>query len=83
MKNRVEDVVELRLKDGQSFINYRDSLNRILKEYKTLDRKVITEIQRDIIEPELHSIERTISLNKSSLYTIEYWKGKFKRLYKK
>ena len=83
MINRVEDVVELRLKDGQSFINYRDSLNRILKEYKTLDRKVITEIQRDIIEPELHSIERTISLNKSSLYTIEYWKGKFKRLYKK
>lgn len=64
---RVEDIVELRLKDGQSFVNYRDSLNRILKDYKKLDRKAITEIQRDIIDPELHSIERTISLNRSSL----------------
>ena len=64
---RVEDIVELRLKDGQSFVNYRDSLNRILKDYKKLDRKAITEIQRDIIEPDLHSIERTISSNRSSL----------------
>ena len=38
-----------------------------MKDFKKLDRKAITEIQRDIINPELHSIERTISSNRSSL----------------
>lgn len=63
----VKDVVELRMKDGESFAAYRSKMNSILDGYDCLDRNTINDIQKDIIFPQLDSIESTISRNRKAL----------------
>lgn len=63
----INDIVTLRKKDGESFDVYRDNINSILKKYDTLDSKAMLEIQRDIINPELHKIKHTITNSKKSI----------------
>lgn len=64
---RIDDIIQLREKDGQSFLVYKDKINKILKSYDKLDRKAILDIQRDIINPELHLMERSIKNNRKNL----------------
>lgn len=63
----INDIIDLRKKDGEAFLVYRDNINKILKTCDTFDSKVMMDIQRDIINPELHEIKRTIKNNRNSL----------------
>ena len=46
---------------------YRSKMNSILSEYDKLDRKRMSEIQKDVIRPELDAMEQTLCKNKKSL----------------
>jgi hypothetical protein len=63
----IDDIIYLRQKDGESFDIYRDSINKLLRTYNTLDRYSILEVQRDIIDPELHKIKSVIKRNKNKI----------------
>lgn len=63
----IEEIVNLRQKDGAAFDGYRSKMNAILDEFEKLDRKAIMDIQRDLIIPELDAMEQTIYRNKKAL----------------
>lgn len=64
---KIEDIVNLRKKDGEAFEGYRSKMNAILDTYDKLDRKALTDIQKDIIIPELDAMEQAIYRNKKAL----------------
>lgn len=64
---QIEDIVNLREKDGEVFEGYRSKMNSILNTYDKLDRKTILDIQKDIILPELDTMEQVIYRNKKAL----------------
>lgn len=64
---QIEDIVNLREKDGEAFEGYRSKMNSILNTYDKLDRKTISDIQKDIILPELDTMEQVIYRNKKAL----------------
>lgn len=64
---QIEDIVNLREKDGEVFEGYRSKMNSILNTYDKLDRKTISDIQKDIILPELDTMEQVIYRNKKAL----------------
>ena len=63
----IEEIVNLRQKDGEAFLGYRSKMNAILDKFEKLDRKALIDIQRDIIIPELDAMEQTIYRNKQAL----------------
>ncbi len=63
----INDIIDLRKKDGEAFLVYRDNINKILKTNDILDSKVMMDIQRDYINPELHEIKRTIKNNRNGI----------------
>lgn len=60
-------IIKLRQSDGMAFKGYRSKMNSILSEYDKLDRKRMSEIQKDVIRPELDAMEQTLCKNKKSL----------------
>ena len=54
-------------RDGEVFEGYRSKMNSILNTYDKLDRKTISDIQKDIILPELDTMEQVIYRNKKAL----------------
>lgn len=63
----IEKIVKLRQTDGEAFDGYRSKMNAILDTFDTLDRKAILDVQRDIIIPELDTMEQVIYRNKQAL----------------
>jgi len=60
----LKKVIELRLKDGEAFIIYRDSMRRLFNEVKSEDPKIIREAFNDIVAPEIVKIQRLIRLHR-------------------
>lgn len=60
-------IVELRIKDGESFNTYRDSLTKLINQKSNHTAKELKEMFRDQINPELNKIEQTIKRNKKNL----------------
>ncbi|MPN01355.1 hypothetical protein SDC9_148564 [bioreactor metagenome] len=63
----IESIINLRKNNEDSFTIYRDSINHFLKDTKNFNQKMIAELQRDVIAPEIHKMEQTIKLNKKAL----------------
>ena len=63
----LDKIIKLRQSDGMAFKGYRSKMNSILSEYDKLDRKRMSEIQKDVIRPELDAMEQTLCKNKKSL----------------
>ena len=63
----LDNIIKLRQSDGMAFKGYRSKMNSILSEYDKLDRKRMSEIQKDVIRPELDAMEQTLCKNKKSL----------------
>lgn len=64
---KIEEIINLRKKDGEAFDGYRSKMNAILDTFDKLDQKTIADIQRDIILPELDSMKQAIYRNKQAL----------------
>lgn len=63
----IEKIVNLRLKDGEAFSVYRDSLSSVVKGNHNYNSKELKGIFRDKINPELNKIEQTIKRNRKHL----------------
>lgn len=63
----IESIIALRKTDEDAFVVYRDSINNILKDISNIDQKSILDLQRDIIQPEIHKMKQTIKNNKKAL----------------
>lgn len=63
----LDKIVELRIKEGEAFSVYRDSLNSVVKDKTNYSTKELKELFRDKINPELNKIEQTIKRNKKQL----------------
>src|SRR5699024_12851615 len=57
----INKVVDLRLKDGESFKVYRDTLNEELRKLKNPTDSEIIDFQQDIIQPNLNKINLTLN----------------------
>ncbi|WHX29180.1 hypothetical protein QNK09_19005 [Brevibacillus agri] len=63
----INKIVELRLKDGESFAVYRDTLTSIINDRTDYTLKELKEIYKEKIYPELNKINLTIKRNKKNL----------------
>lgn len=66
-KVNINSILELRIKDGESFQLYRDTLNRELKKLKNPNENEIIDFQRDIIQPELNKMNLVLKNHKKHL----------------
>ncbi|WP_066687910.1 hypothetical protein [Christensenella intestinihominis] len=74
---KIENIVKLRLDEGESFKVYRDSINKILQG-QNRDKKEIKDIRRDIIMPEINKINLVLKNNKKALlgsvaFDLAFW----------
>lgn len=63
----IDSIVKLRKSNEDSFVIYRDSINKFLKKSNNLDQKLIEELQCDLIDPEIHKMQQTIRQNRKAL----------------
>lgn len=57
----ISDIIELREKDNESFINYRYEIQNLHKEFKKDTSLNAGEYFKDIIRPKLNEIDRTVT----------------------
>lgn len=62
-------LIELRQKCPEEFKNYRDTLERVLRQSNELNSKELLEIVKDEIQPEINSIDVLLKKNKRNLGT--------------
>lgn len=63
-----KDLIRLRKEEGEAFQVYRDSLNKLLDDFKETEPDKIKQALADVIKPELHKIEKKISDSKKLLF---------------
>jgi len=61
------NIVKLRQNEGEAFKVYRDSINHVLMDHQKAGLQTLNEIQRDIIDPEIHKMEQTLKTEKKVL----------------
>jgi len=57
----IEDVLELRKKDGEAFVNYRYEMQKLYSKIDSIEGKNIGEYFGDIIKPKLNQIDITVA----------------------
>jgi len=57
---RLEKLVQLRQKEGEAFLVYRDALHKTLVRAPSLGPKEMRQMIDDEVRPEIHKIERTV-----------------------
>lgn len=65
---KYEDLIKLRKEEGEAFEVYRDSLNKLLDDFSETEPDKIKQALSDVINPELHKIEKKISDSKKLLF---------------
>lgn len=60
----LSDLVDLREKEGEAFLVYRDAINSVIKSIDSTEARDYVEAYRDKIEPELHKINLTVKNSK-------------------
>lgn len=63
----IDTIIQLRLNDGEAFDAYRSKMNSVLDTFDKLDKNSLTDVQRDIIIPELDSMNQVIYRNRQAL----------------
>lgn len=64
---KISDIIELRMKEGESFKVYRDKLNKELRKLDNPTKSEAIDFQRDIIQPEINKMNLTLKNNKKFL----------------
>lgn len=60
----IEKIVDLRLKDGESFKVYRNTLNKEIKKLRNLSENEMADFYQDIIQPDIDNMNRTLKNHK-------------------
>lgn len=60
----ISNIVELRMKEGESFKVYRDKLNKELRKLNNPSKNEIKDLQLDIIQPEINKMNLALKNNK-------------------
>lgn len=63
----ISKIIELRMKEGESFKVYRDKLNKELKILNNPNESEIKDIQNDIVQPEINKMNLALKNNKKIL----------------
>ena len=66
-KVRIEKLIELRQKEPEAFITYRNSVDSLLNKSKSLNSKEMKEAFKDEIQPSIDKMKQTINLNKRKI----------------
>lgn len=66
-KVKIEKLIELRDKEPESFVNYRNSLDSLLDKSKGLSEKEIQEAFKDEIQPRIDQMNQTIKINRNKI----------------
>lgn len=64
---KIEKLIELRQKEPEAFINYRNSLDSLLNKSKGMSKKEIEEAFKDEIQPRLDQMNQTIKGNRRKI----------------
>jgi len=62
-----EKVIELRNAEPEAFVNYRDSLDKLLRDSKNLNQEELNEAIRDEVKPHLNNIDLVIKKHKRKI----------------
>ena len=65
--SQITDLVRVRQNEGEAFQVYRDSINQTLKNTRISDARILNDLRRDVIDPEIHQMEVILKNNKKVL----------------
>lgn len=60
----IDRIIELRQKDGEAFVLYRESIRQLFKSVHNGDAKVVKEAVEDLVKPEILKINRLITVHR-------------------